>query len=79
MIIYDDIQIEQIRQIPSINIEEIVELRLADSGGAKGGAYENNIEFSIEEEERETLPMGKVRGDENFKLEGVGEINIDDI
>jgi hypothetical protein len=42
------------------------------------GAYENNIEFTIEEE-RESLPMSKVKGDEDFKLEGVGEINIDDI
>ena len=79
MIIYDDIQIEQIRQIPSVNIEELIELRLADSGGGKAGTYENNIEFTIEEEERESLPAGKVKGDEDFKLDGVGEINIDDI
>lgn len=79
MIIYDDIQVDQIRSIPSINIENIYEMRNTHSGIGGGSAADNNIEFTAEEEDEpdEKLGSGKVSGD--FVMTDTGMIDIDDI
>ena len=80
MVIYDDIQIEQLRQLPSINIEHIVELR--NSQGDKynsSTANHNNIEFTMDavsEEEPPTKIGGVLLADS--KIDEM-EINIDEI
>ena len=75
--IYNDIQIENIRQIPSINIDPLLELRIIGSGFGTS-SYENTIEFTTEEEEVTTKIAGR-REEEEFKLDTVHDINIDDI
>jgi initiation factor 1A len=78
MTIYNDNQIEQLRQIPSINIDHILNIRLTNSG-AGGGKYDNidnYIEFSKDATDFEPIVSSD---QEEFKLDEIDEINIDDI
>jgi initiation factor 1A len=74
--IYDDMQIEQLKNIPSIKINHILLLRT--TGAFSGAPVETNIEFSLEEEDE---PIKKIGGDvtDVFVLEQKEEIDIDDI
>lgn len=81
MTIYDDIQIDQIRQIPSINIENLLEMRLVNAFHGSSMSSNNNIDFTMEEEtddEPNIKVGGGAVGSEEFKLE-TKEIDIDDI
>lgn len=80
MTIYDDIQIDQIRQNPSINIENLLEMRLVNAFHGSSISTNNNIDFTLEEEEDEPSVKtgGVVNNGEEFKL-NTKEINIDDI
>jgi initiation factor 1A len=72
MSIYEDIQIEQLKNIPSVNIEHILRLR---TSGSFCKSADTDILFTQEEE-----TIKKIGGEEEeFVLEKKEEINIDDI
>jgi initiation factor 1A len=81
MVIYDDIQIEQIRQIPSINIENIVEMRISQGDKYSSSATAvSNIEFTMDagDDEPHTKIGGIAPQFDEFKTDEM-EIDIDDI
>jgi len=71
MSIYDEMQIEQLKNIPSINIEHILQLR---TSGSFSKTTDTDVEFTMEEEH-----IKKTGEEEEFVLEKTEEINIDDI
>ena len=83
MTIYDDLQVEQIRQKPSINIESLVEMRVLSAFGGGGGSSAGgggDFEFSMEEDNEPNTKVGFSSGGvEEFKLDTKEDINIDDI
>ena len=73
--IYDESHVEQLKQLPSININHLIHLR-TDSG-ACSGSKDSNVEFTYEEEYIEE----KIATDhlKEFKMDAIDEVNIDDI
>lgn len=73
--IYDEIQIEQLKQIPGIKIDALLNMRIDCSSCGK--ATDTNIIFSLEDEDEElTNKLTKI---EDFEIEKTEEIDIDDI
>ena len=78
--IYDDNQIEQLRNIPSIKIDHIVHIRMSNIFGTEKTS--NNIDFVDEEEtEEDERPNLKISGNNKiaFELKTTAEVDIDDI
>jgi len=76
MTIYDDNEIEQLRQLPNININYVLSLRLS-------AAYEqkqnNDIDFTNEIEDDGELILENPRNAHSFELDETAIVNIDDI
>ena len=77
MTIYDDNEIEQLRQMPGVNIDRLLGLRLTNCGITT--KKESNIEFSREIEDDDILPQRIPKESETFELEDMEEINVEDI
>jgi hypothetical protein len=78
--VYDDIEIEQLSQMPKINIESLLQMRL--SGTFKGKTADtNNMNFGFIDEQNEDSAnnSNKTHVVEQFGLETVNEVDIDDI
>ena len=75
MSIYDEMQIEQLKNMPGININHILHLRMS---GTFCKPSEADIEFVMEENEIEVKKGGDT-GETEFILEKSEEIDIDDI
>ena len=80
--IYDDSQVSQLKNIPNIEIDNVIKrsLELSFSGGGnviKG----DEIEFSkgMEEDEEDKVLENIMKKTEKFTIEDMGEINMDDI
>jgi len=71
--IYDEIQIEQLKQIPGINIESLINMRI---DGSNCKTTDLNLTFSLEEEEE---PTNKLTINDHFAIQKSEEIDIDDI
>ena len=71
--IYDEIQIEQLKQIPGININSLLNMRI---DGSACNVTDANVTFSLEEEEE---PTNKLSSIDNFEIQKTKDIDIDDI
>lgn len=76
MTIYDENQIDQLSQIPSVKIEHIMQLRLTTS--FEPSKKDSNVIFTQEEDEDEVAPQKRPAHD-MFTLETTEEVDIDDI
>jgi len=76
--IYEDSHINQLKNIPNINMNNIMKLRNASVMDGKEDTT-NEVEFGCidEEEEKIVAPVGKNK--EVFTLENTMEVDIDDI
>jgi hypothetical protein len=76
--IYEDTHINQLKNIPNINMNNIMKLRNANIMEGKEDTT-NEIEFGHKDEEEEEViaPVGKTK--EVFTLENTMEVDIDDI
>lgn len=79
--IYEDTHINQLKNIPSVNMNNIMKLRNANMMDGKEDTT-NEIEFGYKEEdedekEKAIAPVGKTK--EVFTLENTMEVDIDDI
>jgi translation initiation factor IF-1 len=80
MEIYDDSQIEQIKQIPNIKIDNVLRLRLTNGGMiSETAATSDTIDF-IEEKEKEEIDYTmKNKKEDTFDLDTGDTVDIDDI
>ena len=77
MEIYSDSQVEQIKNIPSIKIENVLRLRIGTHGSVSK-EQDDMLDFAEESETvEETIPSNNFT--ESFTLNKVGEIDLDDI
>ena len=76
--IYDDGHINQLKNIPNINMNNIMKLRNANAMDGKDDTV-HEFEFGHKEEEEEEVivPVGKNK--EVFTLENTMEVDVDDI
>lgn len=74
--IYDDQEIEQLKNIPNINISHILQLRMNHLFNANGGET-SDVLFTNDIEEE--LDIKNNTNEYEFKLETSEEINIEDI
>lgn len=77
MEIYSDSQVEQIKNIPSIKIENVLRLRIGTHGSVSK-EQDDMLDFAEESETvEETIPSNNFT--ESFTLNKVDEIDLDDI
>ena len=80
--IYDDNQIEQLRNIPNIKIDHIIQIRMTNVFNSSAAEREDNVAFldcadeNEFESHRATTTTQKIA---NFELVKVAEVDIDDI
>lgn len=75
--IYDETHINQLRNIPNIDMNNIMKLKNANIMDGKDNT-DDNIEFGyVDEKEKIVAPVGKTN--EVFTLENTMEVDIDDI
>lgn len=72
MVIYDDSQVEQMKNMPNIKIDKIIQLRL---GYTNKETATDNISFINEETIEEILHDNKTE----FQMEKIDEVDINDI
>lgn len=76
--IYDDAQVSQLKNMPNIAMDNILKrkLELSFTGESNVGEFE----FSkCTEEDMEEVPENIMKKSETFTIEGMGEIDMDDI
>ena len=80
--IYDSLQVEQMRNMPSINIKKLLELQLGNAFSVSS-RIENEIIFSKddddEEDATEISKQPKLKHSEAFLIESSEKIDFDDI
>lgn len=82
MEIYDDSQVEQIKQIPNIKIDNVLRLRLTNGGMiSESAATSDTIDFADEKEVEEEIVYTKKsnKKDDEFEINTGEIIDIDDI
>ena len=75
--IYDDSQVEQLKQIPNIKIDNVIQTRFV--GTFQQIKATNEIDFVDTPEEDFAELIGKQRVPDEFEIEPIDEIDIDDI
>jgi len=75
--VYDDNHVNQLKNIPNINIDIVMKLKNQNIMTSDDGVHEFEFSSKTEIEEEDELPMCKVKGE--FKLENTKEVDIDDI
>lgn len=78
MTIYDENEIEQLRQLPSINIEHLIDVRISVNGDPRIKPIVD-FEFSNDTEEPLVLTKREAKEQEEFQMEAMDEIDIEDI
>jgi len=78
MVIYDSNQIEQLRNIPNINIEYVLKLQLAGTTFQSINKASKDFDF-VDEEPIDIAPQQLPKNSIDFEMEEVNQINIDDI
>ena len=78
MTIYDDNEINQLRQLPSINISHLLDLRICVNGDTRVKPVVD-VEFTNETEDYSGMPAKELKEQEDFKMENMETIDIDDI
>lgn len=73
MVIYDDNQVEEMKNIPNVQIDKLIQMRLG--GGAKKEIIDDNITFGKSSIAEQKLPEEA----EMFIIEDDETINMDDI
>lgn len=74
--IYDDIQIDQLKQMPSIRVEHLMNLRLEN---IHTSAKDCNVDFTIEEDDQTISNILTGKAIEEFDMKPMPDIDIDDI
>jgi translation initiation factor IF-1 len=72
----EDIQIEQLKQLPNIEIKNILQMKFTNETQSKEEITKSNLDFTNETDEDEIRPQMNV---ERFDLETIDEVDIDDI
>ena len=75
--LYDDSQVEQIKQIPNIKIDNVMQIRFA--GTFQKINVTNEIDFVDNEQEDLEELVGKQQIPEDFDMMPIDEIDMDDI
>jgi len=75
--IYDDSQIEQLKQIPSVKIDHVIQTRFA--GTFQQIKATNEIDFVDTREDDLIDLVGKQRVPDDFQMDAADEIDMDDI
>lgn len=79
--IYDDIQMDQLKNLPQVNITNVLQIKLTNTTFAtsnKDVAIQDDVEFTTDLDENEKVNTNK-DDTEDFELITETEINIDDI
>ena len=80
MVIYDQNQIEQLKNIPNIDINHVLHLQLSATTFQSNKKSQRDFDFVEEQEqEPELVPQRIPTENMNFEMETENEINIDDI
>ena len=77
LVIYESNQIEQLRNNPNINIDNVLRLQL--SGTIFQSSTKNKTEFDFVEEHIEIAPQHLPKNAIDFEIDATEEVNIDDI
>lgn len=76
--IYDDSQVSQLKNMPNIAMDNIIK-RIQDIS-LTGESKSEEFEFSkCAEEEEDEVPQNTLKKSDMFTIEGMGEIDMDDI
>ena len=78
MVLYNQNQVEQIKNIPNININHLLTLQLTGTGLQPGKKVVNDFDF-VEEEMQEIAPQQLPKKGIDFELDQQEEVDIDDI
>lgn len=80
--IYDDSQVSQLRNIPNIHMNNVLR-RSQELSFAGEKIAESDFEFAAniddDDEEEKGTPQNTMKKSETFTIEGLGEIDMDDI
>jgi initiation factor 1A len=76
--IYDEINVEQLRQMPSIDISHLIHLR-NDSVYSGSKSKDSDIEFTYDTVDSDAIDKILNAEEHEFKMEKIEEIDIDDI
>ena len=76
--LYDDSQVKQLEDIPSINIKHVLQLqhRLSNLGHV---SKTEDINFTNDDDDEEDEPQNTMKHGETFSLGKISEVDIDDI
>jgi initiation factor 1A len=78
MVIYDSNQIEQLKNIPNVNIDHVLHLQLSATTFQSSKKIERDFDF-VEDEQCDVAPQQLPKNDISFIMESIGEVDIDDI
>ena len=78
MVIYDQNQIEQLKSIPNVKIEHVLNLQLSATTFQSSKKAQRDFDF-VEEKEPDVLPQNIPAHSLDFEIEATTEIDIDDI
>ena len=76
--IYDPNQVEQLKNIPSLQLNHVIKLSLGNTFTGDSKYQKDDVVFTEDNKDSETVSKKEIK-DETFKLENVGEIDFDDI
>ena len=78
MVVYDQNQIEQLKNIPNVKIDHVLNLQLSASTFQSIKKAHRDFDF-VEEKDPEITPQRVPTHNMEFELEAINEIDIDDI
>jgi hypothetical protein len=78
MVIYDSNQIEQLKNIPNVNIDHVLHLQLSATTFQSSKKIERDFDF-VDDERCDVAPQQLPKNDISFIMESIGEVDIDDI
>lgn len=76
--IYDANQIEQLKNIPSLQLNHVIRLSLGNTFTHDSKTQKDDVVFTEDAEEID-ITSNKEKAGETFKLEDIGDIDFDDI
>ena len=78
MVIYDQNQIEQLKNIPNVKIDHVLNLQLSATTFQSSKKAQRDFDF-VEDEQPEIAPQQLPRTAIDFELEAIDEVDINDI
>ena len=78
--LYEDSHINQLKNIPNIDMKNIIKLRNASAMDANKNTNDDNIEFGYDDKDEEEKKVASIsKNTQVFTLENTLEVDIDDI